>query len=124
MGTHVSETRRGSRFRLEKLEDRTAPAAFTVTNDMDHGPGSLRQAVLDANSAPGADTIRFDPGFFSTPRTITLTGGHLVVTDAVAITGPGAGLLTVSGNNASREFFVDGEAQSFAASLSGLRLTA
>jgi hypothetical protein len=38
-------------------------ATFTVTNTNDSGPGSLRQAILDANAAPGADTIAFNiPG--------------------------------------------------------------
>lgn len=37
-----------------------APAAlFTVTNTNDAGAGSLRQAILDANAASGADTIEF-----------------------------------------------------------------
>ncbi len=35
-------------------------ATFTVTNTDDSGPGSLRQAILDANANPGADTIVFD----------------------------------------------------------------
>jgi len=41
-----------------------APAAtFTVTNTSDSGPGSFRQAILDANATPGADTIAFNiPG--------------------------------------------------------------
>lgn len=34
-------------------------ATFTVTNDADVGAGSLRQAILDANAAPGADIIAF-----------------------------------------------------------------
>jgi hypothetical protein len=34
-------------------------ATFTVTNTNDSGPGSLRQAILDANANPGADTIAF-----------------------------------------------------------------
>lgn len=33
---------------------------FTVTNTNDSGAGSLRQAILDANANPGADTIDFD----------------------------------------------------------------
>ena len=38
-----------------------APAAvFTVTTTADSGAGSLRQAILDANANPGADTIAFD----------------------------------------------------------------
>ncbi len=35
-------------------------ATFTVTNTADSGPGSLRQAILDANANPGLDTIAFD----------------------------------------------------------------
>ena len=42
-----------------------AAATFVVTNANDSGPGSLRQAVLDANAAPSADTIVFDSGLFS-----------------------------------------------------------
>ena len=46
-----------------------APAAtFLVTNTADSGPGSLRQAMLDADAAAGADQIHFhiplaDPGY-------------------------------------------------------------
>ena len=36
-----------------------AAATFTVTNTNDSGAGSLRQAILDANGSPGADTIAF-----------------------------------------------------------------
>ncbi len=40
-----------------------AAATFTVTNTDDSGPGSLRQAIVDANANPGLDTIAFDiPG--------------------------------------------------------------
>ncbi len=34
-------------------------ATFTVTNTTDGGPGSLRQAILDANAAGGSDNIVF-----------------------------------------------------------------
>lgn len=38
-------------------------ATFTVTNANDNGAGSFRQAIIDANAAPGADTIVFNiPG--------------------------------------------------------------
>ena len=33
---------------------------FTVTSTADSGAGSLRQAILDANATPGADTIAFN----------------------------------------------------------------
>ena len=44
---------------IVRLEDRTAPAVFTVTTLADSGAGSLRQAVLDANAAGGADEVQF-----------------------------------------------------------------
>jgi hypothetical protein len=56
-------------------------ATFTVTNTNDSGAGSLRQAILDANAAGGADTIDFDiPG----------AGVHTITpaTDLPGITGP------------------------------------
>ncbi|HEU5249882.1 MAG TPA: hypothetical protein VFW15_07830, partial [Thermoanaerobaculia bacterium] len=40
-----------------------AAATFVVVNTSDSGAGSLRQAILDANAAPGADLIGFSiPG--------------------------------------------------------------
>ncbi len=44
------EARRRCRPRLEALEDRTVPSTFVVTNTLDTGPGSLRQAILAANA--------------------------------------------------------------------------
>jgi RHS repeat-associated protein len=44
---------------LEKLEDCQLLAAFTVINTNDSGPGSLRQAILDANALGGTNTINF-----------------------------------------------------------------
>lgn len=35
-------------------------ATFIVTNTDDSGPGSLRQAILDANGTPGTETIAFN----------------------------------------------------------------
>ena len=38
-------------------------ATFTVTSTANSGPGTLRQAILDANASPGTDTINFNlPG--------------------------------------------------------------
>ncbi len=39
---------------------RLAAGTFTVTTNADAGVGSLRQAILDANGAAGADTIAFN----------------------------------------------------------------
>lgn len=84
-------------------------ATFGVTNTNDSGAGSLRQAIQTANTTPGADTIVFSGAVFAntTPDTITLTSGPLTITDALTIDGPGATLLTISGNNASRVFQVN-----------------
>ncbi len=86
---------------------KTTAATFTVSNTNDSGAGSLRQAVLDANAAAGADTIVFDPAIFSSAQTITLAS--VITIDAadnmpLTITGPGANLLTISGNNVTRIF--------------------
>jgi hypothetical protein len=87
--------------RLEALEDRALLSTFTVVNLADSGPGSLRQAVLDANATPGADLIRFAGGL---QGTLALTSGELDITDDLTVLGPGADRLTVSGSNASRAF--------------------
>ncbi|MDB5330006.1 MAG: hypothetical protein JWP03_1157, partial [Phycisphaerales bacterium] len=42
---------------LEVLEARTLFSVFVVNNTADAGPGSLRQAILDANLNPGADAV-------------------------------------------------------------------
>ena len=62
-----------------------AALTFTVTNTNDSGPGSLRQAIGDANTNPGADLIRFDlPGGVGTIRLFSQLPD---VTEAVTIDG-------------------------------------
>src|SRR5262245_23467713 len=93
--------------RLEPMEDRTVPSTFTVLNLADSGEGSLRQAILDANSLayPGADAIQFADGLSGS---IPLTDRQLDITDSLTINGPGADLLAVSGNHQSRVFSIRG----------------
>ncbi len=72
--TKVHAKERG-RYRpnLELLEDRMAPAVFTVTNNFDENNGSLngvslREAILASNATAAADTINFNiaPGGLQT----------------------------------------------------------
>src|SRR5260370_30103312 len=69
------------RPQLEVLEDRSMPSTFTVATTVDGGPGSLRQAIVDANASPGADTINVPAGYYS------LTLGQLNITDDLTISG-------------------------------------
>jgi hypothetical protein len=87
---------------LETLEGRCVPS--TVTNLNDAGAGSLRQAILDA---PAGGTVDFQPGLSGT---IALTTGELDIVRDLTISGPGANVITVSGNNRSRVFNIGSQA--------------
>jgi hypothetical protein len=113
---HKPAARRSFIPQLDALEQRSLLSTFTVTNLLAGGTGSLRQAILSANATPGADTITFTAGL---QGTITLTSGELDITDSLTITGPGAGQIAVSGNNASRVFKV---AAGSTVSISGLTI--
>ena len=89
-------------------------ATITVTNTNDSGAGSLRQALANANDG---DTINFT---VTTPATITLTSGELLVNKSVTISGPGADQLSVDGNLASRVFYI---ISCTTATISGLTIT-
>ena len=65
-------------------------ATITVTNTNDSGPGSLRQALADANDG---DTISF-----GVTGTIGVTSGGLLINKGVTIAGPGANQLSIDGN--------------------------
>jgi hypothetical protein len=70
-------------------------ATITVTNTADSGPGSLR-AALDASA--NGDTIDLT----GVSGTITLTTGHLPVTNSLTIIGPGPENLAIDGNFPSK----------------------
>ena len=94
--------------------------AATITVDsladgrVNDGACTLREAITNANAdstagsadcaaGSGADTISF-----SVTGTIILTFGQLPpIAQNLTITGPGASLLTISGNNASRVLWVN-----------------
>jgi Calx-beta domain len=82
-----------------------AATTFTVINTNDSGPGSLRQAMLDANAAAGADTIVFNiPG--AGAHTISPLMPLPTITDAVTINGTtqpgfnGAPIIELNGSSA------------------------
>jgi hypothetical protein len=85
---------------------------FVVSNADDSGAGSLRQALLDAAST-GSGNITFDPTFFATAQTITLSSGTLNMPSHTTISGPTTGsgatltnLVTVNGAAATTVFTV------------------
>src|SRR5262249_59096844 len=96
------------RPRLEALEGRDVPSTLTVTTTLDSGPGSLRQAILDANAHAGADVIDFAIGSgVQTIQVGSTTGTPLpTITDSVTIDGtsqPGYSrtpLIDLDGENA------------------------
>jgi hypothetical protein len=47
---------------FDSLEERRLMTVFTVISTADDGQGSLREAIMLANTAPGADTIEFHTG--------------------------------------------------------------
>src|SRR5262245_49306757 len=87
---------RRSRLHLEALEGRCLPS--TVTNLNDAGAGSLRQAIIDT---PSGGTVDFQAGLSGT---IPLSTGELLIAKDLTIAGPGADVITVSGNHGSRVF--------------------
>src|SRR5262249_26537701 len=71
------------------------------------GKTSLREAIIAANANVGAtDIITFDNTVFNTPQVISLLG-ELTITDPVSIMGPGASLVTIDAQSASRVMTLD-----------------
>jgi len=85
---------------------------ITVTSTADNGAGTLRNALA---SVANGDTINF-----TVTGSITLTTGQLVISNSVAIFGPGPGSLAVNGNAASRVLYIT---NAVTAVISGLAIT-
>ena len=81
-----------------------AQTTYTVTNSNDSGPGSLRQAILDAEVNPGADIIDLT----GLTGTITLSTGLPNITEDLTINGAGSTSTIIDGNNQIRPFFIGG----------------
>lgn len=93
-----------------ELQCTTNYAAVTSTDDS--GPGTLRGAISDVCAG---GVIDFN---LPLPTAITLTDGELLINKAISINGPGADMLTISGNHTTRVFHVSGEG----VSLNGLTI--
>jgi predicted outer membrane repeat protein len=128
---------------VEALEGRWAPAVLTVNSVADNTNSdnslTLREAIMlvDGNlgrslssaeqaqvvgTLGSSDTIQFN--LPAGAQTITLTRGALAITKPMSIVGPGAGTLTINGNNADRIFAVGtSDNLSLVAAISGLTIT-
>ena len=84
--------------------------SYVVTKTADTNDGvcdadcSLREAI--AAAVPGS-TIIFASPLFDSPQVITLTSGELLISKNLTVNGTGANLLSISGNNQSRVFYLD-----------------
>jgi len=122
---HVSRTlsrRTPSPHTLEALDQRLLLSATLVVNTLDDETTpddnlfSLREAVTQANTAPGPDTISFDA---TLTGSIKLIYGQLDIADDLTIAGPGVKRLAVSGNGLDRVFNI----QDFNVSISNISIT-
>ena len=87
-----------------------------VYNTHDSGAGSLRQAIADNRNLGGGNTIIISN---VVTGTITLTGELLIDTN-LTISGPGANVLAIKGNAASRVFDI---INAGSVAISGLTIT-
>jgi hypothetical protein len=96
---------------------------LVVYSSADSGPGTLRAAIAAANATSGK-TIDFVTLLVG--QTITLTSGELLITSSLTIDGlttsSGAPGVTVSGNDASRVFDIEGLYSAINVSLSNLNI--
>jgi predicted outer membrane repeat protein len=87
----------GLRTEVVRAETGSPVANFQVTNNNDNGPGSLREAIIDANANPGMDLISM-----SANGTLQLLNPLPTITDPVTILGPLSGPFAIDGNHSFR----------------------
>jgi CSLREA domain-containing protein len=75
--------------------------SFCTTDDC-----TLREAINAANADADASAITFAPAVFNSAQTITLGSALPDLSTSLSIEGPGAGLLTLSGNTQVRAFHI------------------
>ena len=97
--TYANDHLREVKKRSSTPSSAGAPASFTVTNNLDSGPGSLRDAIDQANTTPDKDSIDFVSGL-SAINVGSLTGLPLPnITESLTIDG-GATRVELNGTNA------------------------
>jgi pectin methylesterase-like acyl-CoA thioesterase len=101
-------------YSIPELED-----VLVVTNNNNAGNGSLRQAIIDANSIAGLDTIVFAP---NVRGTIELNSPLPPFTESLVILGPGSRLLSIDANQTGWVFKSMPSGRKFIY-ISGLKLT-
>src|SRR5439155_10115074 len=96
-------------------------ATIEVKNLDDSGPDSLRAAILQAQGDSAADVITFQAGLTGT---INLTSGGLpTIGYDTTITGPGAGVITISGGGTARPFNIAGSGGARNVNINNLTIT-
>ena len=91
---------------------------ITVITTADSGPGSLRQALADAQDG---DTIQFDAALNG--QTIGLESSELVIDKNIIISGPGPDVLTVARSQQAADFRIFNIPPSHTAEIDGLTIT-
>jgi hypothetical protein len=85
-------------------------ATYTVINTNDSGPGSLRQAMLDAQASAGDDEIVFNPATNGTPIVLASPLPNLqALGGGLSVTGNGAAATVISGDGQYRIFNTEAE---------------
>ena len=97
---------------FETLEPRHLLASLTVDtlSDVAADGFTLREAIVQANSTPDADSISFSPSLFASGSgSISLTAALPTISTPLTIEGPSARLLTIdAGRGGDNEFDGDG----------------
>ena len=95
LGRTIRKTPPRVRPTLEALEERCVPSTTIVVNNPTDTPiageTNLRQAIVQANTNGGDQTIVFDKAVFKTPQSISLNGTQLELSDTT-------GTMTIRGN--------------------------
>jgi hypothetical protein len=85
---------------IRETQAHSLSTTFTVTTTNDSGPGSLREAIVNANATGGVDTIEFN--LSGCPCVIVLSTTLPLITNEVVINGPGVDQLAIDGNHNMR----------------------